>query len=67
MSKGRHSKRRGGIYDGSRGIKQTQVRKKGGIMALLIAKMAGADVPLGMMRSKSVTKQFRARARKQKA
>jgi hypothetical protein len=64
---GRHSKRRGGIYDGSRGVKQTQTRKKGGIMALLLAKEAGADIPIGMMRSKSVTRQFRARARRQKA
>lgn len=63
---GRHSKRRGGIYDGSRGVKQTQVRKRGGIMALLLAKEAGADIPIGMMRSKSVTKQFRM-ARRQKA
>lgn len=65
---GRHSKRRGGIYDGSRGVKQTQVRKKGGIMALLVAKLAGVPVPVGgrLIRSKSVTKQFR-RARRQNA
>lgn len=62
---GRHSKRRGGIFDSSRGVKQKQVRKRGGIMSLLIAKMAGADVPIGMMRSRSVTKQFRARRRAQ--
>ena len=61
---GRHSKRRGGIYDGSRGVKQTQTRRKGGIMTLLKAKMAGADIPLGNMRSKSVTRQFRARRQK---
>lgn len=64
--RGRHSKRRGGIFDSSRGVKQRQVRKRGGIMSLLIAKMAGADIPIiGMMRSRSVTKQFRARRRAQ--
>lgn len=63
---GRHSKRRGGIFDSSRGVKQKQVRKRGGIMSLLIAKMAGAEIPIGMMRSRSVTKQFRARRAKQK-
>lgn len=61
---GRHSKRRGGLMDTTRGVKQSQVRKKGAIMSLVTAKLAGVDIPLGNMRSKSVTRQFKARQNK---
>lgn len=60
----RHGKKRGGIYDTSRNVKQSQVKKKGGIFALIKAKLAGADIPLGNIRSKSITRQFRHRTKK---
>jgi hypothetical protein len=61
---GRHSRKRGGIQDTSRGIKQRTVNTKGGIKALVTAKMAGADIPLGNMRSMSTTRIFRQRRKK---
>jgi hypothetical protein len=45
-------------------MKHRTTKRKAGIMSLVVAKMAGADVPIGMMRSKSVTRIFRQRRAK---
>ncbi len=57
----RHSKKRGGIYCGS--APRRIARKKGGLMDLAVAAKKSQEVG-SLIRSKSITKQFRAQKRK---
>ena len=57
----RHTRKRGGIYPGNN--PRRIVNKKGGLMDLRVA--AAKSEELGtLIRSKSITKQFRARKKK---
>lgn len=60
-SKG-HTRKRGGIYCGN--SPRRIVKKKGGLMDLVVAAKINTEIPTGVIRSKSITKQFRSRQRK---
>jgi len=60
QSKG-HTRKRGGIYCGN--APRRIARKRGGIMDLAIAAKKNQEIG-SLIRSKSVTKQFRAQKRK---
>lgn len=56
-----HTRRRGGIYAGN--VPRRLVKKKGGIFDLAVAALKNPEVQ-GLIRSKSVTRQFKAQQNK---